>query len=344
VPVAPVTRTSPPVREVLGEYLAHVEVENSSHHVKNKISYLKKFFGSELLGAKEPCKGVFLGETLEDVRAGDVRRLIDSLPVGKKTKRHHRNAFHSFFEHAMKCGFYEPSNFRYPNPMSALPSYYEKNKKIVFLTQPQIDAVLEVLKPSPAVRMAAAIMIYAGLRRAETLWLTKSNVAGNLKFLSVVNKTDEEKDLESSLKTGERSVPILPPLKALLEPYLESLKSEWICPSPRGMQWDGDNFGASHHRLVRAAELHHTCLHYRHTFATQRAAGDWSLFRISKTMGNSIAVCEKYYAASVDPSARRRMGKPKAMFTSGRLPSGEYRSPKVSYLLLRAAEKASPCA
>jgi len=150
--------------------------------------------------------------------------------------------------------------------------------------------------------MAAAIMIYAGLRRAETLWLTKSNVAGNLKFLSVVNKTDEEKDLESSLKTGERSVPILPPLKALLEPYLESLKSEWICPSPRGMQWDGDNFGASHHRLVRAAGLHHTCLHYRHTFATQRAAGDWSLFRISKTMGNSIAVCEKYYAAFVDPS------------------------------------------
>lgn len=336
VPAAePVSPHSPPARKVLAEYLAHIEVENSEHHVKNKTGYLKKFFGSALMDAaikdaalKNPkkgsgkdskkrsgmrskratkrapkvSKGVFKGETLADVQVGDVRGMIDGLPLGKKTKRHYRNAFHAFFEFAMKCGHYAPTNFRYPNPMSALPSYYEKNKQIIYLTQQEIDNVLEILKPSPPVRIAAAVMIYGGLRRAETLWLTKKDLAPDLRFLSVVNKTDEEKELESSLKTGERPVPILPQLKAILEPYLKTLKSEWLCPSPRGMQWIGENFGDRHRNLLREAGLHHTCLHYRHTFATQRAAEGWSLFRISKTMGNSIAVCEKYYAAFVDPS------------------------------------------
>ena len=251
----PVSPPSPPARRVLAEYLAHIEVENSAHHAKNKTGYLKKFFGSALMDAaikdaalKKPkkgsgkapkkrsgmrskkastgraakvSKGVFKGETLADVQVGDVRGMIDALPLGKKTKRHYRNAFHAFFEFAMKCGHYAPTNFRYPNPMSALPSYYEKNKQIIYLTQQEIDIVLEVLKPSPPVRIAAAIMIYGGLRRAETLWLTKKDLAPDLRFLSVVNKTDEEKDLESSLKTGERPVPILPQLKAILEPHLD---------------------------------------------------------------------------------------------------------------------------
>ncbi len=36
----PVSPPSPPARKVLAEYLAHIEVENSEHHVKNKTGYL----------------------------------------------------------------------------------------------------------------------------------------------------------------------------------------------------------------------------------------------------------------------------------------------------------------
>jgi len=298
----PEATPSPDIEEVLSEYVAYIRVDNSTHHARNKISYLKKFFGAKMMGCEGGEKGVFKGKTLSDVKVGDVRRLIDSLPVGKRTKKHHREAFHSLFEFSMKYNFFTPTNFRYPNPMSALPSYHEKNKKIIFLTQPEIDHLLEILRPSPPVQIAVALMIYAGLRRAETLWLTKSCLAQDLRFFSVVNKVDKEKDIESSLKTGERPVVILPQLKALLEPYLEHLESEWLVPSPTGMQWIGENFGDKHRALLRAEGIHHTCLHYRHTFATQRAREGWSLFRIAKTMGNSIAVCEEYYAAFIDPS------------------------------------------
>jgi integrase len=114
--------------------------------------------------------------------------------------------------------------------------------------------------------------------------------------------TDDAKDLESTLKPGERGVPILPPLKALLESYLPSLKSDSVVPSPRGMQWDGDNFGDRHRTILRNNHLEWTCLIYRHTFATKRAAEGWSLFRIAKVMGNSVAVCEQHYAAYIDRS------------------------------------------
>ncbi len=311
VPVAPVMATpsfpsepdSPKIEEALFEYLAFIRVENAKDHVVNKIGHLRKFFGAARLGIEGAEKGVFKGERLADVKAGDVRSLIDSLPVGMKTKKHHRETFHSLFEFAMKYNFFIPKNFRYPNPMSALPGYHEKNKPIVFLTQAQIDQLLEVLAPCPSVQIAAALMIYGGLRRAEALWMTKSCVSPDFRFFSVVNKTDAEKDLESSLKTGERAVTVIPQLKAILEPCLESMKGEWLVPSPTGALWDGDNFGEKRRNLLRAANLDHTCLHYRHTFATQRAREGWSLFRISKTMGNSIAVCEKYYAAFIDPSS-----------------------------------------
>ncbi|MEI6562019.1 MAG: tyrosine-type recombinase/integrase [Verrucomicrobiota bacterium] len=222
--------------------------------------------------------------------------------ASRKTKKHYREAFHALFEFAMKYTFFIPINFRYPNPMSALPTYHEKNRRIIFLTNAEVDHLLELLKPFPSVRVAVALMIFGGLRRAEALWLQIKDISQDLRFFSVINKVDAETDIESRLKTGERPVPILPPLKAILEEYLPTLETEWLVPSPTGLQWIGDNFGDKHRAILRDANLRYTCLHYRHTFATDRAKEGWSLFRIAKTMGNSIAVCEEYYAAFIDPS------------------------------------------
>jgi len=170
---APVDPGSPLIEEVLFEYVAFIRVENDGDHAVNKIGHLKKFFGAARLGVEGPEKGVFKGKTLADVKVGDVRRLIDSLPVARKTKKHHRETFHNLFEFAMKFNFFLPVNFRYPNPMSALPGYHEKNKPIVYLAQTQIDNLLEKLAPHPSVRIVAALMIYGGLRRAEALWMTR---------------------------------------------------------------------------------------------------------------------------------------------------------------------------
>jgi hypothetical protein len=49
-------------------------------------------------------------------------------------------------------------------------------------------------------------------------------------------------------------------------------------------------------------------LEYRHTYATQRAGEGWTLFRIAKEMGNSVAIVEQYYAAYIRADLAYRLG------------------------------------
>lgn len=134
------------------------------------------------------------------------------------------------------------------------------------------------------------------------LWLTRDSIAKDFSFLSVVNQVDGESDLESSLKTGARAVTLPPALKTILQEYLPSLNCRWIVSSRTANRWNGDPFGKRLRAINQKAGLDWTCLHYRHTFATNRAAEGWPLFRIAKEMGNSAAVVEEYYAAYARPT------------------------------------------
>jgi hypothetical protein len=65
----------------------------------------------------------------------------------------------------------------------------------------------------------------------------------------------------------------------------------------------GDTFGRRLRKLNQDHQLPWTCLAYRHTYASQRAAEGWTLFGIAKEMGNSVAVVEEYYAGYIRPGA-----------------------------------------
>lgn len=305
-----------PLDEALLAYWGYIQTDNAARHVQNKLSMLRRFLGIQrtlpLTGedrleewksrAKKDPKPFFSGQYVDEITPGVLQDFFGSLDVGKKTKRHYREFFHHFFQYCIRFGLYHPTNFHCPNPMAALPSYVSRNESIVFLGAGDVEKQLEVLLPHPEIRIAAAIMIYAGLRRAEALWLTKGSIAQDLSFLSVINKVDDETRLESSLKTGERSVTILPPLQKILAEYLPTLKEEWLVKKTDGGRWNEDAFGRKLRTINAAAGIKWTCLHYRHTYATQRAAEGWPLFRIAKEMGNSAAVVEQYYAGFIRPA------------------------------------------
>jgi integrase len=291
-----------PIRKVLASYTAYIRKENAPRHAANKLTHLRGFFGAGLLGEANG-RVVFQGECLEDVEAEEIQRFVDGLGVGEKTRRHYRETFHHLFEFAMMRNLLLATNFRYPNPMAALPSYTPVNLVIRFLNEAEKENLYRVLAPHPSLNAAAHLMIEAGLRRAEALWLPRHALASDLSYMSIVNQTDPDSDEVGSLKTGSRPVTILPPLREFLRGYLPTLTGEWLVPSPTGKQWIGDNFGDAHRETLRARGLDFTCLHYRHTYATDRAREGWSLFRIAKEMGNSVAVVEKYYAAFVRPDA-----------------------------------------
>ncbi len=302
-PVALDLRPRLPIAHTLAEYVAFIRSENAARHAENKVAHLRGFFGPGLLGTANG-EIHFTGTCLEDVKVNDVRRYIEGLNIGTKTRRHYRETFHHLFEYAMKCEFLIPTNFRYPNPMGALPSYLSKNQVIRYLTPQEKENLFRVLAPFPSVHAGARLMIEAGLRRAEALWLPRQALSEDLTYMSIVNQIDPASDVESSLKTGSRPVTILPPLREFLQDYLPTLNGDWLVPSPTGKQWHGDNFGDAHREALQAAGLDYTCLVYRHTYATERAKSGWSLFRIAKEMGNSVAVAEKYYAAFVNPNLK----------------------------------------
>ncbi len=305
--------------EALAAYLRYIAAQNAPHHVANKVSILRRFLGTERvekaggpvktkrrrLGndevAPDPAP-FFTGTHLDEITPALVQDFLEGTGLGRKTMRHYRELFHHFFEFCLKYNLYVPANWHRPNPIAALPSYVTRNQRITFLTEADANAQIAALAGEPAMQIAVQIMIQAGLRRAETLWLTRDSIAPDLSYLSVRNCCDKESDIESSLKTGERAVTILPPLREALRRYLPTLQGRWVVPNGSGRRWRPDCFSKHLRVLNKNAGLKWTCLPYRHTYATRRAAEGWSLFTIAKEMGNSAAVVEEYYAAYIRPA------------------------------------------
>lgn len=318
LPISPKPRTT--VDEAFAAYYRYISAENVALYVANKLSIFRRFFGAERIEkAGAPAKqkrrrkadgGVvadappfFTGTYMDEITPVLVQQFIEGADISRKTQRHYREVLHHFFEVCLKLDLYTPTNWHRPNPIAALPSYISKNHRITYLTADDVTTQLAALKCDPSTQMAATIMIHAGLRRAEALWLTKDAIAPDLSFISVRNRVDEETDTESTLKTGERTVTILPPLRKALKPYLRTLKGRWVIPDKLGKRWRPDCFTTHLRKLNDAAGLPWTCLTFRHTYATQRAAESWTLFRISKEMGNSAAMVEQYYAAYIHPGS-----------------------------------------
>jgi hypothetical protein len=230
--------------EAVKVYLNYIQTDNAPHHAANKVSMLRRFLGrprvEKLMGSESPLgssvqksiapKPFFTGQFLDELSAPLVQQFIEGLPVAQKTKRHYREFFHHFFEACLKFELYQPTNWHRPNPISALPGYVTRNRRIIFLGRKDVDVQLEVLRGHPEFRIAAALMIHAGLRRSETIWLKRDAISEDLSYLSVLNRFDDDEEIESSLKTGERSVTILPPLRSLLREYLPNLKGDWLVP------------------------------------------------------------------------------------------------------------------
>lgn len=318
IPIAPTPVRRTTIEEAVATYVRFITAENAPLHVENKVSILRRFIGVERVEKSggpvktkrrrqkngEPVpdpKPFFTGKYLDEITPMLVQEFIESRDLSRSTMRHQREMFHQFFEVCLRFDLLTPKNWHCPNPIAALPSYVTKNPEIIFLTPDEIEGQLAALESEPAIQMAAMIMIYAGLRRAEALWLTKDSIAHDYSSISVRIRRDD--DTKSTLKTPPRPVTILPPLRAALQRYVPGLSSKWIVPNANGGRWRPDCFTNELRDLNRKAGLSWNCLHFRHTYATQRASEGWNLFMIAKEMGNSVQVVERNYAAYVRPPA-----------------------------------------
>ncbi len=250
---------------------------------------------------------------LDQLTCASVLAFIESR-AGRKSekladasKRHYKECFVQLVNHALRRGDMVASNVAFPNPMTSLPEWGNGSREIVFLTETQIGEQLGVLKPFPSLHAAVATMIHAGPRRAEALWLTSNSMKETKgeRYLSIRKVSDGTELQSMKTKGSARSVTLEPALAAILDAYLPSLNSKWLFPSPKGLRWDKDHFSQRLAAVNKEHGLPWSAMHYRHTYATQRAAAGCSVFALAHEMGTSVAMIMKHYAAFFPPSALR---------------------------------------
>jgi len=156
------------------------------------------------------------------------------------------------------------------------------------------------VKKLQTVKALVATYLLAGLRRAEGLWLRREDVDLKNRMIHIRSKTID--GVEWRVKSGKsniikkRMVPMSRALYPYLKEQLASHKSGWVFPSPTGQgRWNDRNFLRTFQQVQKKLGLKFRCMDFRHTYGTQLSKKGVSMFKISKYMGNSVKIAEKYY-------------------------------------------------
>ena len=319
------TRT--PIDEVLTAYVQQIRTVKTPKSAQTDIYYLRETFGpicdalsttsrrlsgktrkrKKKFGQDRRCRPhVIEAACFEAIATRDIAEFIGgqvrSRGLAPKTANRYREILTRLFNWAMGQGVVRlPSG---TNPAAKVERYKERAGQIRFLTLAQIDEQLLSLRFNPKLQAMVAVLIYAGLRREELLWLTLDDIDLNSRngghgIIRVRAKAINEEFWQPKTKAN-RAVPISKSLRSHLDRYTPSKSDHgWFFPSPEGKRWDVDNFSRSLRRANREAGLPWGCLDYRHTFGSQLAQRDVSLYKIATLMGNSPEICRRHYAALV---------------------------------------------
>ncbi len=338
------TRT--PVAAILTAYVEHIRNVKTAKSAQTDIYYLREVFGpicdalrvtSRKLSPKTKKRPPKPGQDrrfksptiktshLESITTADISTFITSQMKSRglapKTANRYREILVRLFNWARtQRGVKLPGGV---NPAERVERYKELAPEIRFLSLEQIEQQLSALDDSPKLQAMVAVLIFAGLRREELLWLRHDDIDWEAKPFGLIHiraKTIAGERWQP--KTGiARSVPISSQLRPYLDKQrLRAGRSDWFFPAPTGGRYDPDNFSSDlrsanekkgmtwseqeakrSRRANSAAEKKSTtpfgCLDYRHTFGSQLARKGESLYKISKLMGNSPEICRRHYAS-----------------------------------------------
>lgn len=317
------TRTN--VNEIITRYVEHVRTVKTAKSAQTDIYYLRQVFGpictaleinsrkASVRAMKKPPKfgqdrrfkiSTLDVSYLEEITTANIANFISahvrSRGLAPKTANRYREVLHTFFSWAIsEQGVRMPGN---ENPVSKVSKYKEHAPKIRFLTLTQVEEQLRILEKNQLLQTMVEMLIYAGLRREELLWLTFDDVdlkVGDLGMIRIRAKTITGEFWQSKTKQN-RAVPISSDLRYYLDKYVPKLTAEkWFFASPQGKRYDPDNFSRDLRNTNKKAGIQWTCLDFRHTFGSHLAMKGESLYKISALMGNSPEICRRHYAALI---------------------------------------------
>ncbi|OGU16699.1 MAG: hypothetical protein A2076_06660 [Geobacteraceae bacterium GWC2_53_11] len=312
------TRT--PIAVIVEKYIEYTKGRKSPGSIDRECYYLRQTFGEitpslQLKNPKISVNGIkrkaskptppIQASYFENISTADISDFISSRvrrqALAPKTANHYREILTRLFNWAMTQGGIRMPKDR--NPAAQVERYRENASEIRFLSLDQIEYQINCHINYPALQAIVAVLIYAGLRRAELCWLKHEDVdlsSGDYGMIRVRAKTVEGERWQPKTRIN-RAVPISSKLRSILDKY-NCPKGEWFFCSPEGHHWDPDNLSRYLRGKNVLAGLPWGCLDYRHTFGSHLAMKGESLYKISKLMGNSPEICRKHYAALIPES------------------------------------------
>lgn len=290
-----VNRDVSPLRIMFGEVCPSLQIKNRK--VAEQIKNNDRAKGKSKSGLK-PIEANSFECLTTGVLSGWLTEYVKLASPALKTMNRYREILQKMFSWAINI-----HGIRFPsgnNPAAGIERWREGAPIIEYMTRDEIEEQLQLLASDLKLQTIVATYIYAGLRREEALWLQRKDVDLKANLIHVRAKVVGSQEWEPKNQKN-RSVPISKQLRAYLVEYLSEEGRDddaWLFPAPEGGCWDPDNFST---RTLAAANERHgvawNCKIYRHTFGSHLAMRDVSMFKISKLMGNSVAICERYYAA-----------------------------------------------
>ena len=317
--------TKTPIADVVGRYVDYMRTRKTAKSAQTDVYYLREAFGPIcpqlqvtsrrlsqaakkrplLPGAKQDLRRramVIEGNCFEHITTLQIATFItgqvQSRGLAPKTANRYREILCRLFNWSMEEGGVRIAGDK--NPVLKVSRYKEHAPDISFLTLAQVDEQLAALNNHPQLQVMVAVLIYAGLRREELLWLTHDDIdfkTGTNGMLRIQAKTIDRVFWQPKTKVN-RAVPISSTLRRYLDDYRPRIvPGGWLFPSPNGKPWDPDNFSRDLRTINETAHLKWASLDYRHTFGSQLAMKGESLYKISSFMGNSPEICRRHYAA-----------------------------------------------
>jgi integrase len=314
-----------PIAQVLTGYVEHIRAIKTAKSAQTDRYYLRDMFGpvceelritSRKIGPnsrkRQPREGqdrrrrprVIEAPCFETISTASIAEFIQAQIISRGIKPKTANRYREILSALMNWAMTQ-RDIRMPggiNPASAVKRAKEAPPEIKFLTLPQVKEQLDVLAEHKLIQTMVAMLIFAGLRREELLWLTIDDIdldTGAYGMTRVRAKTIGGESWMPKTRIN-RAVPISSDLRAYLDKYRPRTSNHgWFFPTPAGRRWDCDNFSHNLRDMNRKAGVTWGCLDFRHTFGSQLAMANTSLHKISKLMGNSPEICRRHYAALV---------------------------------------------
>jgi len=286
--------------EALEEFCSYLRGVRTQSSFRNERIRLRRIFGDicpqlryvRNRRARE-CVNI-KAEFLDEITTAEVNVFLEHRRsrehVSPATQLRDREILHKLF--AWASGHYGING----NPVRQTSRPVVNAPIIRFLEKDDIDRQLGVLEGDPQLKAMVAVLIFAGLRREELLWLTRDDVDLNRNMIYVRAKSVGGERWQPKTKRN-RAVPISRSLLAILRGYTSDKRSVWFFPSPSGGRIHPATFSRHISLINKRSALDWTCLDFRHTFGSQLAKRGISLYKISALMGNSPEICRRHYAA-----------------------------------------------